>query len=511
MTAFSIDDQPEVFLSRADVSRHVSRAVSEGRARKLAPRLYTTNVRDAPEDIVRRNRWHIVSLLYPDTVVSHRTALEGRPAEDDTVFLTGTYNRLRELPGLTISVREGAGPLEGDQTFLGTLWMASRARAYLEVLQPSRARKTVSRGLDRDEVEARLERMLRQAGRDGLNELRDHARRIAPSLDAEREFAILDDLIGTLLGTRRAELRAPAARARAAGRPYDAERIELLQSLFEELRGEELPRRPDALPPDDFRHLSFYDAYFSNYIEGTEFEVDEAAAIVFEGAIPEARPDDAHDILETYRLVSRRDVMGESAAALSGGSEFLDRIRQYHAEMLHQRPGARPGSFKDVPNRAGGTVFVDPDLVSGTLLRGFELFRGLELPLARAIFLSVLVSEVHPFLDGNGRIARVMMNAELVSATERRILIPIGYREDYLLALRAFSRQRRTGPVIRMLARAQQFTAELDFSDWSRARRDLERCGAFDDPEQTRLRLPAELDLRSRDPRTGRTHRAADT
>jgi len=27
-----------------------------------------------------------------------------------------------------------------------------------------------------------------------------------------------------------------------------------------------------------------------------------------------------------------------------------------------------------------------------------------------------LVSEVHPFLDGNGRIARVMMNAELILA-----------------------------------------------------------------------------------------------
>jgi len=118
----------------------------------------------------------------------------------------------------------------------------------------------------------------------------------------------------------------------------------------------------------------------------------------------------------------------------------------------------------------------------------------------RAIFLSVLVSEVHPFLDGNGRIARVMMNAELVSAEERRILIPIGYREDYLLALRAFSRQRRTEPAIRMLARAQQFTAEIDFSDWNRVRRDLERCGAFDDPEQARLLLPAERDMRTRDP-----------
>ena len=31
-----------------------------------------------------------------------------------------------------------------------------------------------------------------------------------------------------------------------------------------------------------------------------------------------------------------------------------------------------------------------------------------------------LISEVHPFDDGNGRIARVMMNAELVSAADVR-------------------------------------------------------------------------------------------
>ncbi|GAI76162.1 unnamed protein product, partial [marine sediment metagenome] len=30
-----------------------------------------------------------------------------------------------------------------------------------------------------------------------------------------------------------------------------------------------------------------------------------------------------------------------------------------------------------------------------------------------------VISEIHPFLDGNGRIARVMMNAELVKETKK--------------------------------------------------------------------------------------------
>lgn len=36
--------------------------------------------------------------------------------------------------------------------------------------------------------------------------------------------------------------------------------------------------------------LPSWDAYFSNFIEGTEFTVDEAVAIVYENKIPRGRP-----------------------------------------------------------------------------------------------------------------------------------------------------------------------------------------------------------------------------
>lgn len=36
-----------------------------------------------------------------------------------------------------------------------------------------------------------------------------------------------------------------------------------------------------------------------------------------------------------------------------------------------------------------------------------------------------LVSEVHPFANGNGKVARFMINAELVTAVQQKIIIPI--------------------------------------------------------------------------------------
>src|SRR3546814_14094766 len=62
-----------------------------------------------------------------------------------------------------------------------------------------------------------------------------------------------------------------------------------------------------------------------------------------------------------------------------------------------------------------------------------------------------LVSEVHPFADGNGRIARIMANAELVAAGVERILIPTVYRANYLSALKGLSQAQNPEPLVRTL------------------------------------------------------------
>jgi len=92
--------------------------------------------------------------------------------------------------------------------------------------------------------------------------------------------------------------------------------------------------------------------------------------------------------------------------------EFVSLLRHRHSVILAGRPDKNPGIFKSQTNRAGESVFVAPDLVLGTLHRGFELLSALTHPLAKAIFAMFFVTEVHPFADGNGRIARIMMNAE---------------------------------------------------------------------------------------------------
>ena len=173
-------------------------------------------------------------------------------------------------------------------------------------------------------------------------------------------------------------------------------------------------------------------------------------------------------------------------------------LKARHAAIMEGRPDRRPGAFKETENRAGATVFVAPDLVMGTLAQGFDLYRSLETPFQRAVFMKFLIAEIHPFADGNGRTARTMMNAELLAAAEERIVVPTVYRANYLSALKALSQTGRAEPLIRMLDYAQKWTAAVDWRSVEETRRQLDACNAFLDPDIADEEGPAAPDARKR-------------
>ena len=490
-----LDEMPEAFVSDATITRAVSHRVKVGKLRKLASRLYTRNLTDPPEVVVKRNLWHIVAAYFPGALIVDRTALENALAGDGSICVVSEAGRNIQLPGHTLRPRRGLAPLPSDRPFVAGLFLSSAARAYIENMHPSRARDgLVARTLSRREIEERLDTLIRRSGEEAASRLRKEIQAVGKALNREEEAADLDALIGSLLGTRDSELSAPAAIARQRGRPYDPDRIVLFQSLHAALRNH-LPPARTAMNrgPEGNATLAFYDAYFSNFIEGTEFTVEEAADIVFRGVIPGERPRDAHDVLGTWRIVSD---LQEMARTPQDSEALFDLIRTRHAAMMGSRPDIRPGEFKQTGNRAGSTVFVAPDLVVGTLEQGLAFIHSLETPLQRAVFIKFLISEVHPFVDGNGRVARIMMNAELVAADEERIVIPTVFRDNYLSALRALSQSGWPEPLIRVLDYAQRWTAAVDWRSVEETRKGLENCNAFLSPADAeekgrRLQIPA--------------------
>ncbi len=480
----------EIIFATSDtaLNRQLSKLEKEGQIKKIAPRIYSSNFNESEDIIIKRNIFSILGKLYPGAVLSHRSALEFKPTAANQIFVTYTYTKKIELPGITIRFMEGSPAIEGDNPFAGELFVAQQERAFLENMQTSRQVGPTSKTLTLPEIENKLEQIVQVKGEEGLNQFRDKTREIAEKLEMQSEFEKLNKLISALLTTKPSKiLTSPIAVARALGNPYDKHRIELFEKLFIELQQQPYKDRKDInTETNAFRNFAFFEAYFSNYIEGTIFEIEEAKSIIqTETPIPN-RDEDSHDILGTYKLVSNQK---EMATTPSNPEELLNILQYRHQILLAARTSKKPGQFKDKNNRAGETHFVDHTLVRGTLIKGFDYYQALQEPFAKAAYIMFMISEIHPFLDGNGRIARVMMNAELVKANQTRIIIPTVYRDDYLGALRRLTRNDDPAVYIRMLQRAQEFSATLVASEMEALENHLTQSNAFKEHDEAKLKI----------------------
>ena len=462
--------------------------IKKGLLRKIAPKIYTTNLEDEPDVIIRRNVFYIIGQLYPQAVISHRSAYELKPTADGDIYLTYSYSKNISLPGLKIHLMEGPKGTEHDMPFIENLYISSLERRTLENLQKGRARGNSSKCLPRTSIEEFLERMLQVNGESGLNAFRDKARVVSKELKMEEEFEILNQIIGAILSTKPSKiLTSASAQARAQGEPYDSERVRLFGVLFEALHNTPLPLIDEPnVENAAFRNFAFFESYFSNYIEGTEFEIEEARTIIETGQALPARNADSHDVLGTFQLVASRREMRRTP---SSSEELIELLQDRHRILMAARPDRNPGMFKMQNNHAGDTHFVDCTLVRGTLRKGYEFYQAIEHPFAKALFMMFMISEVHPFNDGNGRISRIMMNSELVAADQSKIIIPTVFREDYLNALRRLTRKGDPSVVIRALSRVRQFSANITGDDFEISRKYLESCNAFKDGDGYILRF----------------------
>jgi hypothetical protein len=473
----------------------ISDRVRRGQLVRLATGVYTDDVTSDPAAVVARE-WHaIAGRMFPRAVITDRSAITGGPVDGVLYLSHDGRGREAELPGMTVIARAGAGPLDGDIALPGGLYQAGKGRALAENTRPSRSRGgRTRRTLDAAELGNWVDRLCQIDGAQRLAEYRENAEHVAEAVgtpnDAVRKLA---QLIGAALGTQRVRTTSKALTARQASLPYDQDRIRVFDRLITGLR-ESAPQNRPADDPRDPRYtfLPFFEAYFSNFIEGTEFELDEAIAVVYDNKVIPGRGSDSHDLLGTYKVVSNVEEMTRLA---STPDEFLQLLRSRHATIMGGRPDKRPGFFKEAPNRAGDSLFVLPGLVPGTLGAGWERIPELDTAFERAVYVMFLISEVHPFDDGNGRLARVAMNTELVAGMQSRIIVPTVFRDDYLGGLRRMTRQRDPSVLIKAMRYGHDYTSQIDFASLSRATDALRATNAFHEPDSyERLMLPASLE-----------------
>lgn len=430
---------------------------------------------------VRRHWQKIAGALVPGAVVSHISALTNAITPDLILTLSHPvrFNTTVKLPGLTLILLKGPSNLPGDMPLSDTgLYWASRPRALLENF--GNVRRVAPRRIGRKGVEECLVNILNAAGEAALNKLREDAALTAPLLSAQAEFEELNKLISALLGTyTRKELRTRSGALVAQGTPVDKERMARFEVLATHLRPLVVPLIADVAPTGNARlHFAFMESYFSNYVEGTKFSVEQAREIALRNEIVTARPKDSHDILGVLRLATSAPYRNSVPPA---GSEFLPGLQAWHAEMLKNRPEANPGEMKTQVNYAGTTKFVEPSFVRGTLAEASPLAMSIPEGLARAIYYAFLVSEAHPFEDGNGRLSRLLMNAELSRLGQCRVIIPTLYHQQYVDCARQLTRQNEPAGFAKAIIRMARWCAQFSYADLDQLIADLTACNAFEE------------------------------
>ena len=216
---------------------------------------------------------------------------------------------------------------------------------------------------------------------------------------------------------------------------------EILQRLSEAERAVGLLDGVAKRLPGQALFLYMYvrkEAVLSSQIEGTQSTLDDL--LQFENAAHAGRPVD--DVAEVSRHV---DAMMYGLATLDAPDGLplsLRLLREMHARLLQRGRGAtkQPGAFRRSQNWIGGTRpgnarYVPPPVDEmHVALADLERFLhdptdGIP-PLVKAGYLHVQFESIHPFLDGNGRLGRLLVALYLV---ERRVLhAPLLYLSLYL-------------------------------------------------------------------------------
>lgn len=215
---------------------------------------------------------------------------------------------------------------------------------------------------------------------------------------------------------------------------YDAE-------LRRELsRADQMVGRLDGLStliPHPEMLINFYirkEAVLSSQIEGTQSTLTEL--LLFEIA-PETGTDDTLEVSNYVRAMRHGLTRLKEGFPLS-----LRLIREMHSILLETGRGSRstPGEFRTSQNwiggsRPGNALYVPPPVQEmGIALDAFERFLHegadeFEVLVQCALF-HVQFETIHPFLDGNGRLGRLLITLLLV---ERGVLTqPLLYTSFYL-------------------------------------------------------------------------------
>ena len=189
--------------------------------------------------------------------------------------------------------------------------------------------------------------------------------------------------------------------------------------------------------------------YNSNAIEGNTLTLQETA-LVLEGVTIDKKP-----LKDHLEAVGHRDAFLYVQDLVKDKVSFSESIiKQIHTLVLMDRPEDR-GVYRRIPVRIMGAYHVpsDPVLVPEqmeNLVAEFSANKKMH-PIERATMFHLKFEGIHPFVDGNGRTGRLILNLMLMQAGYPPINVKYSDRKRYYEMFDCYYRDNDQNPAISLV------------------------------------------------------------
>ncbi len=191
--------------------------------------------------------------------------------------------------------------------------------------------------------------------------------------------------------------------------------------------------------------------YHSNAIEGNTLSLKETK-VVLEGITVGGKT-----LREHFETINHREAI-LFMEELVKRDELLSEwdIKAIHQLILKNIDDKNAGAYRKINVVISGADHIPPDYMRvgeamGELIRWYEVKGRALHPVELAARVHVDFVKIHPFVDGNGRTARLLMNLELMKAGFPAVVLPVERRLEYYEALDHAHVTESYGPFLKMM------------------------------------------------------------
>jgi Fic family protein len=215
----------------------------------------------------------------------------------------------------------------------------------------------------------------------------------------------------------------------------------------------------DTIRPFESEMLRQLKAYYrvgltwtSNALEGNSLTEIETKILLEDGLTVGGKP-----LRDTFEALGHSLAFDYVFDLLGVRSITTEDVKTLHHLFYKSIDEANAGVWRNVGIFVSGSEYKFPapaelNGLMADLSRWSEADRKKMHPVSFAAMLHLKFVTVHPFIDGNGRIARLLMNTALIQDGYMLAVIPPILRQEYLSAIRRYQQNGATEPFCDFIA-----------------------------------------------------------